>query len=344
MEFYHGIQTNNDRETISKVAKDPRHRKVIRGGDIDRFEISYAGDYVLLEPASLKSGYKQEKYLVPQKLLMRTTGDTPIVAYDDKQYFCINSINLLLPTSSEPSLPFVLGILNSKLLAFYYRALVQEEGKTFAEVKIVYIEQLPMRRISFTTPATRRKALAEQGRKLYEADLKGLIQFVEKRLAAHPEESDVVHDLLAYLSEQMIDLNRRKQAEQKRLLGWLESKLKINPDSKGNTGIDALTGKSKLHKYLGDYQKDEPELSLEELEGILNKNRSKLGVNLSDERFRASLRAEYDKSLTILRPIKDRLASTDRLIDQIVYKLYGLTDEEVAIVEAGTKAKSTEED
>jgi len=28
-----------------------------------------------------------------------------------------------------------------------------------------------------------------------------------------------------------------------------------------------------------------------------------------------------------------RLAGTDRLIDQIVYKLYGLTEEEIAIVE-----------
>jgi hypothetical protein len=29
-----------------------------------------------------------------------------------------------------------------------------------------------------------------------------------------------------------------------------------------------------------------------------------------------------------------RIAFTDRLIDQIVYRLYGLTDEEVAVVES----------
>ena len=29
----------------------------------------------------------------------------------------------------------------------------------------------------------------------------------------------------------------------------------------------------------------------------------------------------------------DRITRTDTLIDQIVYKLYGLTDEEIAIVE-----------
>jgi len=32
-------------------------------------------------------------------------------------------------------------------------------------------------------------------------------------------------------------------------------------------------------------------------------------------------------------PLKARLAATDRLIDLIVYRLYGLTEEEVATVE-----------
>jgi hypothetical protein len=34
-----------------------------------------------------------------------------------------------------------------------------------------------------------------------------------------------------------------------------------------------------------------------------------------------------------LLPIKRQLAWTDRLIDLIVYRLYGLTEEEIAVVE-----------
>jgi hypothetical protein len=45
------------------------------------------------------------------------------------------------------------------------------------------------------------------------------------------------------------------------------------------------------------------------------------------------LKAEYEKSLAVLLPIKERLAFTDKLIDQIVYRLYGLTEEEIAVVE-----------
>jgi len=40
-----------------------------------------------------------------------------------------------------------------------------------------------------------------------------------------------------------------------------------------------------------------------------------------------------EKSLSKLLPLKQRLQKTDWLIDQIVYKLYGLTDEEIKIVE-----------
>lgn len=37
--------------------------------------------------------------------------------------------------------------------------------------------------------------------------------------------------------------------------------------------------------------------------------------------------------MSILTPLKARIKATDNLIDEIVYKLYGLTEEEIKIVE-----------
>jgi hypothetical protein len=48
----------------------------------------------------------------------------------------------------------------------------------------------------------------------------------------------------------------------------------------------------------------------------------------------------YERSLETLLPIEERLAKTDWLIDQIVYKLYGLTEEEIAIVEGRRSGES----
>ena len=56
-------------------------------------------------------------------------------------------------------------------------------------------------------------------------------------------------------------------------------------------------------------------------------------ISPNDARFTARLKAEYDKSLGVLLPIKDQLARTDALIDQVVYRLYGLSEEEIAVVE-----------
>ena len=46
-----------------------------------------------------------------------------------------------------------------------------------------------------------------------------------------------------------------------------------------------------------------------------------------------TLRLEFDASVGKLLPLMERIKETDELIDQIVYKLYGLTEEEIGIVE-----------
>ena len=45
------------------------------------------------------------------------------------------------------------------------------------------------------------------------------------------------------------------------------------------------------------------------------------------------IQREYENSLATLLPIKRDLARTDALIDKIVYRLYGLTDEEIELIE-----------
>jgi hypothetical protein len=129
----------------------------------------------------------------------------------------------------------------------------------------------------------------------------------------------------------MIDLNKQKQAEVKRFLSWVEKRLRIQPKNDGATGIDSLTGKTVLQGYLGDYQKGEDELPWREFHYRLYQNRNRYTVSLSD--VEGEIQHEYEKSLETLLPIKHELARTDALIDKIVYRLYGLTDEEIELIE-----------
>jgi len=43
--------------------------------------------------------------------------------------------------------------------------------------------------------------------------------------------------------------------------------------------------------------------------------------------------AEFEASVAKLRPLVEQIELTNKLIDQIVYKLYWLTEEEIAILE-----------
>jgi hypothetical protein len=52
----------------------------------------------------------------------------------------------------------------------------------------------------------------------------------------------------------------------------------------------------------------------DELMDILHRNHTRLGVSLNDARFVARLKAEYEKGLAVLPPIKERLAFTDTLL------------------------------
>ncbi|MFH1172738.1 MAG: hypothetical protein V1693_04120 [Nanoarchaeota archaeon] len=197
---------------------------------------------------------------------------------------------------------------------------------------------LPVRKINFTTPYEQRKALCEQHRQLYINVLnnKALYSFLAS-VSDNLEKIDVIHDLIAFLAEQMVEINEKQNMETERFLSWFEKAVKIQSDNKGNEGIDVLRGKDALKKYADGLQNDEERLSFNSLMDILHKNRSRIGISLSDNRVISKLRDEYEKSLSILLPIKEQLKKTDWLIDQIVYKLYGLTEEEIKIVEGRQK-------
>ena len=221
---------------------------------------------------------------------------------------------------------FLLSILNSKFIDVIIRARSTDLASGYMEMQRQYVEAVPIRRVSFNTTLESRKTLLNEAQSLItNGDSIALLKFVTVRLDSKPEESDVVQDLLAFLARRMVELNIEKQAEIKRFLSWLEGLLKIR--------VNDLTNKTRLKTYMGDHQKSEAELSYSELEDILYKNKGKLGISLSDGRVQNRLRAEYEGSLKVLRPVKAALAWTDGVIDQIVYRLYGLNDEEIAIIE-----------
>ena len=134
---------------------------------------------------------------------------------------------------------------------------------------------------------------------------------------AERERSDVVHDLLAFLAERMLEMNKDKQQEIRGFLGWLEGYL--------GAKVEELSPKTKVQSY---YEHD-----YESLLAALKKNRKKLAVDPARREPMETLKAELEGSMKKLGPLRERIRQTDELIDAVVYRLYGLTEEEIGIVE-----------
>lgn len=118
----------------------------------------------------------------------------------------------------------------------------------------------------------------------------------------------------------MIDMSKKKNEEVKGFLKWLEREIK--------TDIENLKNKTVLKEF-HNYDFDK-------FLNILKEKPKNITLNLSERETHERLEKHFDKSISILTPIKTKIKVTDTLIDEIVYMLYGLTEDEIKIVEGKT--------
>ncbi|MDO8445588.1 MAG: TaqI-like C-terminal specificity domain-containing protein [Deltaproteobacteria bacterium] len=162
--FYQGIITGDNKKFLAKEKVTLKHKKILRGEDINRYGISFGENYVLYEPSELWSNTEPTMFLVPSKIVSRQTSDHLVAALDTEQFFTLDSTHVI---HSKVDHRFLLALFNSKLLNFVYQQIVPEVGKTFAQVKLVNLKQLPIPRISFKTPEKKRKKKVAEGIALY---------------------------------------------------------------------------------------------------------------------------------------------------------------------------------
>jgi type I restriction-modification system DNA methylase subunit len=245
-----------------------------------------------------------------------------------------DSILNILVLDVNISAKFIAALINSKFLCWFYTNSSAISVKDdFPQVTYEELKSLPIPNINFITESDRRQTYLENTINFYQQyqinhNPNVLLTQIDHHLNQQPEQADIIHDLLAYLAEQMIELNKQKQTEIKGFLTWLARLI--------GTDIDNLTNKSKIQNYLGDYYKQKQadnHLTLDELIDILKKNKKKLKIDISGRKEQETLAKEYQASLNTLLPIKKQLKQCDWLIDEIVYKLYKLTLEEKAIIE-----------
>lgn len=250
------------------------------------------------------------------KLVGLTTSDRLVIGLDTDELFAMDNLYLIhLKDKDIRAFLWILSILNSSLLSYIYRFLAQEEGRILPQVKAENLYTLPICRISFVTPKKEREKEVGDAIAFYKAlDQVNILKWAEQEITR--KRNDTIHDLLAYLAEQMIEMNKEKNEEIKGFLKWLEREI--------GAEIDTLTNKTVLKEY--------HKHGFNQLLVVLKKNRNKISIDPSDRKKQEMLEKQFDHSMSILEPLKARIKATDELIDEIVYRLYGLTEEEIKVV------------
>ena len=120
-----GIKTGDDEQFLTFNGKLKNAKRLLRGADIGRYEFSYKGEYVIFEPEKMRANKQtarpgtKDRYEQP-KVLMRDTGGGLMGIYDDENYYVKDVIVISSPNKNKTQLKFLLGVLNSSAMRYYY--------------------------------------------------------------------------------------------------------------------------------------------------------------------------------------------------------------------------------
>jgi hypothetical protein len=81
----------------------------------------------------------------PVKIIIRQTADSIIAHIDTHSFLSLKNVHNLKITNNSLDYKFLLALLNSKLINWWYQKLIPEKGRVFAEVKVVNLKKLPIK-------------------------------------------------------------------------------------------------------------------------------------------------------------------------------------------------------
>jgi hypothetical protein len=146
LNFNQGIITGGNNKFLT-TQKSDLTKKIITGSDFNRYSLSYSNQLIIYDTALLHRPRKREIFEAKEKIVLRQTGAYPVCTIDTEQYYTLDTVHNGLLIDNNFNLKYLLSLLNSKLIRFLYESSINETGKVFAQVKIIYVDPLPIKNI-----------------------------------------------------------------------------------------------------------------------------------------------------------------------------------------------------
>ena len=119
------------------------HRKCLTGKDIFNYYSVWQHRYCYFnEEARCGGCWTESVHNAKNKIVIRQVGSTPVCGIDTEGLAVLNSAFMIVCKDYDPF--GVLGIINSKLMRFYWKQRFEDKRKTFPKIKGSYLELLPI--------------------------------------------------------------------------------------------------------------------------------------------------------------------------------------------------------
>ncbi|MEK7324291.1 MAG: TaqI-like C-terminal specificity domain-containing protein, partial [Chloroflexota bacterium] len=122
-----GLRTGDNEAYLSDSPKSGKWKPAAGGKHVGRYEPLADGLYVYYDPAVLDAPRRKEIFESAEKLVVQeirniTLPRRIIAAYDDRQFYCLQSTNVVnLREAGGWNIKYLLGILNSNAANFFFR-------------------------------------------------------------------------------------------------------------------------------------------------------------------------------------------------------------------------------
>jgi hypothetical protein len=144
---YFGIQTHDRNGFVSKEKLNADYQPVVDGTNVNRYFLKPHIEYVLFKNKAIKSGGNPAFYQ-KQRILVRQIGKFPDGCFCQPGIYTLNTIyNLFLHEESQMSPKFLLSLINSSTIKYYWIKTSTDSKETFPKIKKGPLESIPIVKI-----------------------------------------------------------------------------------------------------------------------------------------------------------------------------------------------------
>ncbi len=144
-EINRGLITGNKDKYFSDTKLTESHIPIIAGKDVFRYYTNEPKEFVLFERPKTAGGcWQKEVHLAPHKIVIRQIGKEPTASLLDYPLAVTGNIFTIRCNSLEME-KYVLGIINSKLIKYFWKIMFTDFKSSFPQVTIFSLSQIPIK-------------------------------------------------------------------------------------------------------------------------------------------------------------------------------------------------------